>query len=48
MKLVRFGDLGQEKPGILDSQGELRDASSHFDDYDKAFLTITVWLNYKN
>ncbi|MDO6721274.1 fumarylacetoacetate hydrolase family protein [Psychrosphaera sp. 1_MG-2023] len=38
MKLVRFGDLGQEKPGILDSQGELRDASSHFDDYDKAFF----------
>ncbi len=28
MKLVRFGTPGQEKPGILDSQGKVRDLSS--------------------
>lgn len=28
MKLVRFGSPGQEKPGILDSQGKVRDLSS--------------------
>lgn len=32
MKLVRFGSLGQEKPGILDSQGKVRDLSSIVDD----------------
>ncbi|MDQ7727353.1 fumarylacetoacetate hydrolase family protein [Halomonas sp. SpR8] len=28
MKLVRFGSPGQEKPGILDGQGKVRDLSS--------------------
>ncbi len=28
MKLLRFGTLGQEKPGILDSQGKVRDLSA--------------------
>ena len=27
MKLVRFGDFGHEKPGVLDSSGQVRDAS---------------------
>lgn len=27
MKLVRFGDAGAEKPGIVDAEGKLRDAS---------------------
>ncbi|MGK2922563.1 MAG: fumarylacetoacetate hydrolase family protein [Methyloceanibacter sp.] len=27
MKLVRFGDSGQEKPGLLDSNGQIRDLS---------------------
>lgn len=33
MKLVRFGDRGQEKPGILDSAGTVRDVSSFVDDW---------------
>jgi 2-keto-4-pentenoate hydratase/2-oxohepta-3-ene-1,7-dioic acid hydratase in catechol pathway len=33
MKLVRFGELGREKPGILDDQGIIRDASSIVADY---------------
>lgn len=28
MKLLRFGQAGQEKPGMLDSQGKVRDLSS--------------------
>ncbi|WP_249976476.1 fumarylacetoacetate hydrolase family protein [Vreelandella olivaria] len=32
MKLVRFGQPGQEKPGILDSAGAIRDLSAIVDD----------------
>ena len=38
MKLVRFGDVGQEKPGILDANDTLRDVSSEFIDFDRAFF----------
>ncbi|HXE11869.1 MAG TPA: ureidoglycolate lyase, partial [Bryobacteraceae bacterium] len=27
MKLLRFGDLGRERPGILDSESQIRDLS---------------------
>ena len=32
MKLLRFGEMGQEKPGILDSNGNIRDLSGHIFD----------------
>jgi len=32
MKLVRYGDLGREKPGLIDSAGQLRDLSAHVND----------------
>lgn len=32
MKLVRFGEAGQEKPGVLDHDGRIRDLSSVVDD----------------
>ena len=32
MKLLRFGEMGQEKPGILDSNGNIRDLSGHISD----------------
>ena len=32
MKLLRFGEMGQEKPGILDSNGKIRDLSDHISD----------------
>ena len=38
MKLVRFGDLGREKPGLLDSKGQIRDLSSVIDDIAGAVL----------
>ena len=28
MKLVRYGNPGREKPGLIDSEGKLRDPSS--------------------
>lgn len=33
MKLVRFGPLGEEKPGVIDQQGAIRDLSSAVPDY---------------
>ena len=32
MKLVRYGALGAEKPGIIDANGVLRDLSDHVPD----------------
>lgn len=29
MKLLRFGPLGQEKPGLIDAEGQVRDLSGH-------------------
>ncbi|MFN7597175.1 MAG: fumarylacetoacetate hydrolase family protein, partial [Cereibacter sp.] len=39
MKLLRYGPVGAEKPGILDSRGHLRDLSAHVDDIADAVLT---------
>jgi len=33
MKLLRYGTLGQEKPGILDADGKIRDLSAHVEDF---------------
>ena len=38
MKLLRYGDRGREKAGLLDDQGVLRDLSGHIDDIDGATL----------
>jgi len=34
MKLVRYGERGREKPGMLDAQGHIRDLSAHVPDID--------------
>ena len=34
MKLVRYGAKGQEKPGLIDKSGQLRDLSAHVKDLD--------------
>ena len=34
MKLLRYGNAGQERPGLLDSQGNLRDLSALITDLD--------------
>ena len=38
MRLVRYGERGQERPGLLDSQGLLRDLSGVVQDIDGAAL----------
>lgn len=34
MKLVRYGALGAEKPGLIDKSGQLRDLSAHVKDFN--------------
>ena len=38
MKLVRFGPIGQEKPGLLDRDGVVRDLSGEINDIDSSTL----------
>jgi len=38
MKLLRYGPPGQEKPGLLDSEGRIRDLSAHVADIAGAVL----------
>jgi 2-keto-4-pentenoate hydratase/2-oxohepta-3-ene-1,7-dioic acid hydratase in catechol pathway len=38
MKLLRFGPVGCEKPGMMDDQGQLRDLSGHVADISGAAL----------
>src|SRR5690606_11336025 len=38
MKLLRYGEVGQEKPGILDAEGNIRDLSAHISDLSGAAL----------
>lgn len=39
MKLVRYGEAGKEKPGILDAQGTIRDLSGVVKDIDAAAVS---------
>lgn len=39
MKLIRFGDKGNEKPGIIDAAGTIRDVSSIVSDYGPETLS---------
>jgi 2,4-didehydro-3-deoxy-L-rhamnonate hydrolase len=39
MKLVRFGAAGAEKPGVVDSQGNIRDLSAHVKEITGATLS---------
>lgn len=38
MKLVRYGAAGQERPGLIDAEGRLRDLSAHIPDIAGAVL----------
>jgi 2-keto-4-pentenoate hydratase/2-oxohepta-3-ene-1,7-dioic acid hydratase in catechol pathway len=39
MKLLRYGPLGSEKPGLLDAEGQIRDLSGHIPDITPAQLS---------
>ena len=43
MKLLRFGPEGQEKPGLLDAEGQIRDLSALLDDYTPRLLGREAW-----
>ena len=51
MKLIRFGDSGKEKPGLLLRDGTRVDTSAFGSDYDEAFFAgdglarLRVWAN---
>ena len=51
MKLIRFGDIGLEKPGYMDDSGNRRDLSSFGEDFDESFFgsdgvnRLMEWLN---
>ncbi len=40
MKLLRYGDVGREKPGLLDTEGAIRDLSSVVDDITGQTLAV--------
>jgi len=43
MKLVRYGAIGQEKPGLIDKSGQLRDLSDHVKDLaSEAFSSASL------
>ena len=39
MKLIRFGNRGEEKPGLVDKDGTIRDVSSLISDYSPETLS---------
>jgi len=39
LKLVRYGPVGHEKPGLIDGQGRIRDLSAHIDDVTPSQLS---------
>jgi 2,4-didehydro-3-deoxy-L-rhamnonate hydrolase len=48
MKLLRFGSVGNEKPGCLDKDGNLRDLSSHSDDFSGSSVSLEVISKLKS
>lgn len=38
MKFLRFGEVGKERPGVLDAQGRIRDLSGKIDDISPATI----------
>ena len=43
MKLLRYGDFGAEKPGMLDANGTIRDLSGHIKDFSGEGLSDTTF-----
>ena len=48
MKLLRFGELGSEKPGILDSEGKIRDLSSIIQDINPSTINDRTFNMLEN
>ena len=48
MKLIRFGEPGAEKPGIITPEGERKDLSHHYIDWDRSFFQNNGILNLRD
>ncbi len=48
MKLLRYGEKGQEKPGLLDSNGNIRDLSKKLPDLSSETLSSALLEDLKN
>ena len=48
MKLLRVGNKGHEKPGVLDKDGKIRDISSHVKDLNPDHLNFETISNLQN
>ena len=48
MKLVRFGEKGAEKPGVIDATGEIRDLSNYINDWSYKTLNHETLNDLKN
>ena len=42
MRLVRYGATGQEKPGLIDANGTLRDLSAEINDIDASTIDDVI------
>ena len=42
MKIVRFGPKGEEKPGVIDDEGNIRDISTYIDDWSYKTLNKEI------
>ena len=47
MKLIRFGEVGKEKPGVELEDGRRLDVSAFVNDYDEAFFAATSFESLK-
>ena len=48
MKLVRYGEMGAEKPALVDTDGKIRDLSAHIDDITGATLNPATLDSLRN
>ena len=48
MKLLRVGDKGKEKPGIMDKDGKIRDISSQIKDLNPDFLNFETFAKLQS
>ena len=47
MKLLRIGDVGSEKPALIDKENKYRDLSSIIKDFNPSTLTFEVFEKLK-
>ena len=48
MKLVRFGEKGKEKPGLIDPEGGMRDLSDFISDFSHESVSLKTLEKIKN